>query len=100
MKAIEIIKESIKTHIDWAEYFEENHAMENHPEYKKLGNALFHRECIKRYTEAIVEIKQLQEDNKRLLDAYDTVKWPAIERVMLDLRKENERLQSLKGGTE
>ncbi len=62
MKAIEIIRESIVTHTEWAEYFEKNHAMENDPEYKKLGNALFHRKCIKRYNEAIAEIEQLQID--------------------------------------
>ena len=73
MKAIDIINESIETHRQWAEYFEKNHAMENNPEYKKLGNALFHRNCIRRYNDAIAEIEQLKNACEHGLEAIKTI---------------------------
>ncbi len=58
-KAIEIIKASRKTHVDWAEYFEKNPTHEQWPENKNIGDAKFHRECITRYDEAIAEVMEL-----------------------------------------
>jgi len=47
MKAIEIIQKSIKTHKDWAEFFEANPEQESLVCYKNIGDAKFHRQCIK-----------------------------------------------------
>ncbi len=63
-KAIKIIRESIKTHIAWAEYFEKYPYQEKKEQYIKIGNAKFHRKCIIDYTLAIREITQLQSENK------------------------------------
>jgi hypothetical protein len=59
LKAIKIIRESIVTHLDWAEYFEKYPNREKQTEYKNIGDAVFHRQCIKNYTEAIDEIADL-----------------------------------------
>jgi len=61
MKAIEIIQKSIKTHKDWAEFFEANPEQESLVCYKNIGDAKFHRQCIKEYEKAIDEINQLIE---------------------------------------
>ena len=54
MEAINMIRESLKTHIEWRDFF------------TKLGDAKFHSECITRYETAILEVEQLQAENKRL----------------------------------
>lgn len=63
LKAIEIINESIATHKDWAEFLEAN--PESPEQYKHIGNAKFHRDCIRSYETAISEIYYLQESRKR-----------------------------------
>ena len=63
---IKLLKSSLKTHIEWAEYFEQNPESEQLPEYRRLGDAKFHRVCEKNYKKAITEIVQLQAGNKML----------------------------------
>lgn len=48
-KSIAILEDRITKHREWAEYFEKHHEKETDPEFKRLGNALFHRQCIKEY---------------------------------------------------
>lgn len=66
MKAIEIFKASIVTHEEWMDYFVKYPDAENKEQYKCLGNASFHRDCIKRYNEGILDIEQLQAKVKKL----------------------------------
>lgn len=49
LNAIKILEDRIAKHRQWAEYFEKHLEKETDPEFKKLGNALFHRQCIKEY---------------------------------------------------
>jgi len=66
MDAIGIIKASIKTHVDWAEYFEQNQGLEQLPEHKYIGDAKFHRSCVDNYKKAINEIEQIKTENVQL----------------------------------
>ncbi len=60
MNAIEIIKESRQTHIEWAAFFKRNPDLESLPKYKHLGGYEFNKECIENYNKVIAEIEQLQ----------------------------------------
>ena len=62
MLAIEIIQNSIRTHKNWAEYFEKCPEKESLPEYHKLGGAKFHRKYIQDYEKAITQIQQLSSE--------------------------------------
>jgi len=66
MSAIDIIKKSMATHTDWAEFFEAYPEAEELPDYKKLGGAKFHRETEKEYQQAIEELADLKAEVTRL----------------------------------
>lgn len=76
MNAIDIIRKSIKTHEDWAIYFETSPLEAELPEHKNIGPSTFHRGVIKEYEEAIAEIEQLQARltiaNKQILEYEQT----------------------------
>jgi len=68
MQAIEIIKNSKKTHEDWLAYFMEFPDQEKTEEYKHLGDRFFHEKCISDYEKVIKKIEQLQADNEEMAD--------------------------------
>ena len=59
-KAIEVLRESIRTHEDWRNYFERNPEKQTLSEYKNLGGFDEQKERIKEYQQSILEIQQLQ----------------------------------------
>ncbi len=63
-KAIRIIKESRRTHIEWADFFRKNPKCQYELQYAEIGNLKHHEECIERYNEAIKEIEKLLENQK------------------------------------
>ena len=67
MRAIEILQASLRTHIEWRDYFIRNPHMEDHKSYRKLGGASFHQERIDDYNEAILEIKQMEKELEELI---------------------------------
>ena len=66
MNAVEILKNSLKTHQEWLAYLEKYPSAEYDEKHKCIGDAKFHRECITGYEQAISEYEQLQAENKRL----------------------------------
>lgn len=85
LKCITIIKESLETHITWAEFFEKKPELEHHPQYVKLGDGKFHRECIKNYSEAIVEIELLiaKAGNEELITDIESLYCPSCEKTVM-----------------
>lgn len=65
MKVIQIIEESIKTHIDWIVYFKKQSGTKNASQFKYVDNIAYHERCIQGYNKAIEEIKQLQDELKK-----------------------------------
>ncbi len=63
-KAIEIIKESIRTHKEWADFFRKYPLCQYDLQYAEIGNIEHHERCIERYDEAIDEIEELLRNQK------------------------------------
>ena len=68
MTAIEIIQKSLDTHIDWLAYLEANPESLELEAYRNIGNIPHHRQCIRRYNEAITEITETLRQRDELLD--------------------------------
>lgn len=59
LTAIEILEQSLQTHMDWLKYYEDNPGADKLPENINAGDAVHQRLCIKNYKKAIAEVKSL-----------------------------------------
>lgn len=55
-KAINIIKESRLTHIEWQRYFDKHPREENHERFKTLGGSQFHKEMVRNYDFVLAQL--------------------------------------------
>ena len=56
MSAIDVLKESRQTHVEWRDYFKKNPELQKLNKYKCLGDVEFHEKCVTNYDNAIAEL--------------------------------------------
>jgi len=79
MKAIEVLKESRQTHVEWRDYFKKNPKSQELEEYKHIGDAEFHEERVKSCDIAIAKLgaqaKEIEQLKNREIDGDILFKW-------------------------